>query len=117
MWLESARLAECHIIGDVFNQRTQSAGITVYCRSPTFAPFTIFIINTAFEVLPTYMVSLSDISWTVQPYVGGTAMHSHLFSTTKDQELFTETMQAFTHFTYEHTEHRMVHTDFQGKLS
>lgn len=63
------------------------------------------------------MVSLSEISWAVQPYANGVPMHSYVFDTTEDQELFTETLNAFTHFTFEHTEHRAVHGDFQGKTT
>lgn len=61
------------------------------------------------------MLSLSELCWTVQPYADGVPMHMHVFDTTEDQELFTETLNAFTHFTYEHTEHKAVHTDFQGR--
>ncbi|KAK6988551.1 hypothetical protein R3P38DRAFT_2660665 [Favolaschia claudopus] len=103
VWTEGARLATCHDLWTEFGNVARGLGVEL--------PDYLTVVETSY-ISP---VAEGDDEWLGQPWHMGTQFSIHSLDANIPADVdVANVLSAFSHFTFQRTNHRSVYVDFQG---
>ncbi|KAJ7222050.1 hypothetical protein C8J57DRAFT_1536441 [Mycena rebaudengoi] len=106
VWTEGARTATCHMLFEHFKCRALAVGITV--------PENLDVAETSYIDLADTSPE-GDVAWVGQPWHIGAPFSIHSLDLNDPNQVdIYSILSAFSHFTFQCTNHRSVYVDFQG---
>jgi len=117
VWVEASRLAWCASYEVQFNAQAAHTSTVVYGQCPCrqcYCSLTHYS-SPDFNVVPTFLLLGPNWEHAVQPWSSGVLVYKSKARNPLERHSAAETLDAFTHFTHEFSNHQLIVTDFEGK--